>query len=90
MSYTKHKNEIVYESFSGQKHSQLKILTERSMKNTDKILTGYSVLFLVGAFLGKSARLLQWLVFFIFFSSDYNLTLIGPLFIQSKLLKLLA
>ena len=45
------------------------------------------VLFLVGAFLVKSARLLQWLVFF---SSDYNLTLIGPLFLQSKLLKLLA
>ena len=44
--------------------------------------------FLVGAFLGKSARLLQWLVFFLFFSSDYNLTLIGPLFLQSKLLKL--
>ena len=45
--------------------------------------------FLVGAFLGKSARYLQWLVFFLFFSSDYNLTLIGPLFLQSKLLKLL-
>ena len=43
--------------------------------------------FLVGAFLEKSARLLEWLVFF---SSDYNLTLIGPLFLQSKLLKLLA
>ena len=28
--------------------------------------------------------------FFFFFSSDYNLTLIGPLFSQSKLLKLLA
>ena len=28
--------------------------------------------------------------FFLFFSSDYNLTLIGPLFLQSKLLKLLA
>ena len=27
--------------------------------------------------------------FFLFFSSDYNLTLIGPLFLQSKLLKLL-
>ena len=27
--------------------------------------------------------------FFFFFSSDYNLTLIGPLFLQSKLLKLL-
>ena len=27
---------------------------------------------------------------FLFFSSDYNLTLIGPLFLQSKLLKLLA
>ena len=48
------------------------------------------VFLLVGAFLGKSARLLQWLVFFSFFSSDYNLTLIGPLFLQSKLLKLLA
>ena len=48
------------------------------------------VVFLVGAFLGKSARLLQWLVFFLFFSSDYNLTLNGPLFLQSKLLKLLA
>ena len=44
------------------------------------------LLFLVGAFLVKSARLLQWLSFF---SSDYNLTLIGPLFLQSKLLKLL-
>ena len=48
------------------------------------------LVFLVGAFLEKSARLLQWLVFFLFFSSDYNLTLIGPLFLQSKLLKLLA
>ena len=28
--------------------------------------------------------------FFLFFSSDYNLTLIGPLFLQSELLKLLA
>ena len=28
--------------------------------------------------------------FSFFFSSDYNLTLIGPLFLQSKLLKLLA
>ena len=45
--------------------------------------------FLVGAFLGKSARHLQWLVFFLFSSSDYNLTLIGPLFLQAKLLKLL-
>ena len=27
--------------------------------------------------------------FFFLFSSDYNLTLIGPLFLQSKLLKLL-
>ena len=26
--------------------------------------------------------------FFSFFSSDYNLTLIGPLFLQSRLLKL--
>ena len=44
-------------------------------------------MFLVGKrLLGKSARLLQWLVFF---SSDNNLTLIGPLFLQSKLLKLL-
>ena len=45
-------------------------------------------IFLVGAFLVKSDRLLQWL-FFSFFSSDYNLTLIEPLFLQSKLLKLL-
>ena len=37
-----------------------------------------------GADLGRS-RLV-----FPFFSSDYNLTLIGPLFLQSKLLKLLA
>ena len=39
--------------------------------------------FLVGAFLEKSARLLQWVVFFffLFFSVD-NLTLSGPLFLQ--------
>ena len=46
----------------------------------------FTFILLVSAFLVKSARLLQWLVFF---SSDYNLTLIGPLFLQSKLLKLL-
>ena len=34
--------------------------------------TGCLLLFLVGAFLGKSARLLQWLVFFFFFSSDHR------------------
>ena len=51
-----------------------------------KVLNDDLCVFLVGAFLGKSARLLQWLVFF---SSDYNLTLIGPIFLQSKLLKLL-
>ena len=38
---------------------------------------GYEAIFLVGAFLGKSARLLQWLVFF---RQTTILTLIGPLF----------
>ena len=51
----------------------------------DEVLLVY-LRFLIGAFLVKSARILQWLVFF---SSDYNLTLIGPFFLQSKLLKLL-
>ena len=60
----------------------------------DKILKIVSFLylrnFLVGAFLGKSARLLQWLVFFSFFFRQTTISLIGPLFLQSKLLKLLA
>ena len=42
-----------------------------------------------GKYHGAVARLFQWLVFFLLFSSDYNPTLIGPLFLQSKLLKLL-
>ena len=42
--------------------------------------------FLVGAFLVKRARLLQWLIFF---RQTTILTLIGPLFLQQKLLKLL-
>ena len=37
-------------------------------------------LFLVGAFLGKSARLLQWLVFFLFFRQTTDLIAYVPLF----------
>ena len=36
------------------------------------LLCFHSAKFLVGAFLGKSARLLQWLVFFLFFSSNHR------------------
>ena len=37
MSFTKHKNKIIYESFTGQNHSQFKRVTEKSMKITNKI-----------------------------------------------------
>ena len=36
MSFTKHKNSL-RESFSGQKHSQFKRFTEKSVEFTDKI-----------------------------------------------------
>ena len=40
--------------------------------------------FLVGAFLVKRARLLQWLVFVFFFSSDFSLIAYVPLFVKDS------
>ena len=37
MSFNKQNQNGLRESFSGQKHSQFKRFTDRSMKNTDKI-----------------------------------------------------
>ena len=51
-----------------------------------EVSDNYNDEFLVGAFLVKRARLLQWLVFF---RQTTILTLTGPLFLQQKLLKLL-
>ena len=44
---------------------------------------GFSSVFLVGAFLGKSARLLQWLVFFFFFRQTTDLIAYVPLFTET-------
>ena len=46
-------------------------------------LEAQKVLFLVGAFLVKSARLLQWLVFFLFFRQTTDLIAYVPLFTET-------
>ena len=60
--------------------------TSVSVSSGSNGVTGLLVRFLVGAFLVKSARLLQWLVFVFFFRQTTELTLYVPFFAHCALL----
>ena len=50
----------------------IRIKRRYELSEVDCSNTIFKSSFLVGAFLGKRSRLLQWLVFFLFFSSDHR------------------
>ena len=88
---------IALEHYAFKYHVEIMPITKKELDKAIVVLVGYlwcvrndliskekkGIAFLVGAFLVKSARLLQWLVFFLFFRQTTDLIAYVPLFTET-------